>query len=153
MTNDTGKPNESNLEASSNNLAIKETTIKQSTEIPKSYTDLNLIAVKKADIQKVKSACKKGSHSHYMLFSILENAFIGLSTTFLGCFLSGFASEFHESQWQFWFFFVISPILSMTFFCFFIILCILTTNSENNLREFVISKLLEPIGYWNEEKK
>ena len=53
MTNDTGKPNESNLDASSNNLAIKETTIKQSTEIPKSYTDLNFIAVKKADIQKV----------------------------------------------------------------------------------------------------
>lgn len=67
--------NESSLDVTSTIFSIRETTIKQRSETPITYLDLNCIEIKKSDIKRIYNEYKTCRKSHHILFEILTNIF------------------------------------------------------------------------------
>lgn len=139
--------NESSLDATSTNLLIRETTIKQRSETPKTYLDFNCIEIKKSDIERIHNEYKVCCNSHQILFEILTNVFLGISTTLLGVIISGIFNLYNDLQWQFWFSYVVCPILCMGFLFAYILMLLLKKNRKDQLLKVIKEKLLEPTGY------
>lgn len=143
----------SNLNDSLANITTNTALVTHSTEIPQSYTDLDMLEVRKKDVKKIQQACKKSGKINNVLYEVLTNIPLGLSSSFFGFFISGFFSTYTPSQWQFWFSLVVSPILCTIFLCIYVVMLFITRNKKEDFRKVVIDKLLEPTGFWEEEEK
>lgn len=137
---------ESSLDTSSTNFSVKETTIRHRSEIPQAYFDFNFLEIKKSDIEKINKECLKCKNSHNLMVEILTNLFLGISTTLFGVVLSGIFNVYNDAQWQFWFTYLVCPILCLIFFFAYILMLIYKKNKKDKLIEVVTDKLLEPSG-------
>lgn len=137
---------ESSLDTSSTNFSVKETTIRHRSEIPQAYFDFNFLEIKKSDIEKINKECLKCKNSHNLMVEILTNLFLGISTTLFGVILSGIFNVYNDAQWQFWFTYLVCPILCLIFFFAYILMLIYKKNKKDKLIEVVTDKLLEPSG-------
>lgn len=143
----------SNLDNFLKNTTTKNTIVTHSIELPQSYIDLDMLEVRKKDIQKIQQACKNSMRTNNVIYEVLTNIPLGLSTTFFGFFISGFFSNYTPSQWQFWFSLVCSPILCTIFICAYVVVLVGMQNKKEDFRKIVIDKLLEPTNFWEEEEK
>ena len=137
---------ESSLDTSSTNFSVKETTIRHRSEIPQAYFDFNFLEIKKSDIEKINKECLKCKNSHNLMVEILTNLFLGISTTLFGVILSGIFNVYNDAQWQFWFTYLVCPILCLIFFFAYILMLIYKKNKKDKPIEVVTDKLLEPSG-------
>ena len=140
------KIKESSLDTSSTNFSVKETTIRHRSEIPQAYFDFNFLEIKKSDTEKINKECLKCKNSHNLMVEILTNLFLGISTTLFGVILSGIFNVYNDAQWQFWFTYLVCPILCLIFFFAYILMLIYKKNKKDKLIEVVTDKLLEPSG-------
>ena len=124
---------ESSLDTSSTNFSVKETTIRHRSEIPQAYFDFNFLEIKKSDIEKINKECLKCKNSHNLMVEILTNLFLGISTTLFGVILSGIFNVYNDAQWQFWFTYLVCPILCLIFFFAYILMLIYKKNKNLGL--------------------
>lgn len=127
--------------------------IKHASKMPKIYTDLECMEVRKSDILKISDECKKCSKSNGLISEILITISFGLSSAFFGFAISGLLAHYQSDEWQFWICYLVCPLLCMLFLCVYILLMFIRKNKKDKLLEVVIEKLLVPAECWEGENK